>query len=107
MIIDEITAALSYPVKETRFLRPPNTTYGVYTQSRSYRGCDCTLRLCDSDITLYLVQYAPDAAAEKELEKILRERGIEYTKQARTWIESDKFYQTIYDFQIVEKIKEE
>lgn len=107
MIIDEIIELLSFPVKETRFIKPPSATYGVYDADREYRGCDCELRLCESDITFYIVEYIPSPDIEKEFEQLLIKRGIEFQKTARIWIESEKIYQISYAFKTLEKMRTE
>ena len=102
-MLSEIVAALPFSVRETRFLKPPPTTYGVYQIDESHYGCDRHLGLCRQDITFFMVEYAPDDAAEAALESELARHGIPYDKQARMWIESEKMYETIYNFTIYKK----
>lgn len=104
-MLDDILSVLPFKVRETRFLKPPDSTYGVYQIDKQFRGCDHHLGICNNDITFYIVEYSPDDQAEKALEKELISRGIEFEKQARMWIESEKMYETIYNFNIIEKLE--
>ncbi len=89
--------------KETRFLKPPRSTYAVYMDSFERRGADNMNLLTEHDCTIELYAYAPDPEAEKRLEKALDDFGIAFTKQERYWHNEEQLYQTIYEFNYIEK----
>lgn len=102
-MLNDILTATGIPYKETRFLKPPTTTYAVYNDTYEARGCDFRNRLKAHDVTIELYEYKPDKPAEEKIEAELNARGIEYTKQERTFIDSEQLYQIIYEFSYIEK----
>ena len=46
-------------------------------------------------------------AAEKRIKKALKKLGIHYTKFERIWLQSEKYYQTVYEFTYTEKEQED
>lgn len=89
--------------KETRFLKPPKTTYAVYMDSFTRRGADGLNLIKDHDYTIELYSYTPDPEAEARIEAILDELGIEYDKDDRYWIQEEQLYQVVYTFKFIEK----
>ena len=89
--------------KETRFLKPPKTTYAIYFDSFRGRGADGLNLIKDHNSTIELYSYAPDPDAESRLEKSLDDLGLEYEKSDRTWINAEQLYQVVYDFNYIEK----
>ena len=89
--------------KETRFLKPPKTTYAVYMDSFTRRGADGLNLIKDHDYTIELYSYTPDPEAEARIEAILDELGLEYDKNDRYWIQEEQLYQVVYTFRFVEK----
>lgn len=89
--------------KETRFLKPPKTTYAVYMDSYTRRGADGLNLIKEHDFTIELYSYAPDPEAERNIETSLDALGIEYDKDDRYWIQEEQLYQTIYTFGYIEK----
>lgn len=89
--------------KETRFLKPPKTTYAVFEDSFNRRGADGLNLLKDHTATIELYSYTADPDAEHRIEKILDDLGIEFDKDTRYWIQSEQLYQTIYTFSYIEK----
>ena len=89
--------------KETRFLKPPKSTYAVYFDSFTSRGADGLNLLKDHNYTIEMYSYSPDRKSEASIEKILDDLGIEYEKQDRYWIQEEQIYQTIYSFNHIEK----
>lgn len=94
---------LNTTYKETRFLKPPNTTYAIYNDSRTRRGADDLNLLTEHEITIELYEYTPDPQAEKRLEDQFDALGIEYTREDRYWIQEEQLYQVIYEFSYIEK----
>ena len=89
--------------KETRFLKPPKTTYAIYMDSFTRRGADNLNLLKDHDYTIELYSYAPDPEAEARIEAMLDELGIEYDKADRYWIQEQQLFQVVYTFNFIEK----
>ena len=89
--------------KETRFLKPPKTTYAVYMDSFTRRGADGLNLIKDHDYTIELYSYKPDPEAEARIEKTLDELGLEYDKDERYWIQEEQLYLTRYTFNFIEK----
>jgi hypothetical protein len=89
--------------KETRFLKPPKTTYAVYEDSFTRRGADGLNLLKEHTCTIELYCYEPDPGAEARIEAMLDSFGIEFNKDPRYWLESEQFWQIVYTFDFVEK----
>lgn len=89
--------------KETRFLKPPQTTYAVYFDSYNRKGSDCMNLIKKHDCSIELYSEKPDINAENRIESALDSFGIEYEKSTRTWIQEEQIYQVIYDFEYIEK----
>lgn len=89
--------------KETRFLKPPKTTYAVYMDSFTRRGADGLNLVREHDYTIELYSYKPDPEAEARIEAILDELGLEYDKDDRYWIQEEQLYQVVYTLNHIEK----
>lgn len=89
--------------KETRFLKPPRTTYAVYSDARSVHGADNLNLITNHDYTIEVYEYVPDPEAENRIEAQFDAYGIEYTKQPRYWIHEEQLHQVIYEFEHIEK----
>lgn len=89
--------------KETRFLKPPKTTYAVYMDSFTRRGADGLNLIKDHDYTIELYSYTPDPEAEARIEAVLDKLGLEYDKDDRYWIQEEQLYQVVYTFRFIEK----
>ena len=109
MVVKEILNAAGFienkTFKETRFLKAPSETYAVYMVSFAARGADNANLVKENDNTIELYSYAPDPDAELRIENALDERGIEYTKQDRYWMQTEQLFQTIYEFTDIVKNK--
>ena len=57
--------------RETRFLKPPKTTYAVFMDSFTRRGADGLNLIKDHNYMIELYCYKPDPEAEARIEKIL------------------------------------
>ena len=89
--------------KETRFLKPPTTTYAVFMDSYVRRGGDNVNLIKDHDYTIELYSYKPDPKAEEKIEKSLDELGLENDKAERYWLQEEQLYQVLYTFNYIEK----
>lgn len=89
--------------RETRFLKPPKSTYAIYHDSITRRGADNVNLITEHDYTIELYSYIPDPRSEIKIEAILNETGVEYDKDERYWINEEQLYQVVYSFSHIEK----
>lgn len=89
--------------KETRFLKPPKTTYAVYMDSFVRRGADNLNLIKEHSYTIELYSYTSDPEAEARIEEVLDELGLEYEKDDRYWIQEEQLYLVVYTFNFIEK----
>lgn len=89
--------------KETRFLKPPNTTYAVFMDSYTRRGADGLNLIRDHAYTIELYSYKADPKAEARIEAALDALGLEYDKADRYWIQEEQLYLVVYTFNFTEK----
>lgn len=88
------------PVKELRFLSPPALPYVIFRDSISFGGADIVNNLATHELNIELYSENIDTVSEGKIEALLTK---EFTKD-REWIESERFYQTIYETTIKERI---
>lgn len=51
---------LNSTYRETRFLKPPKSTYAVYNDTRTVRGPDNINAIVSHEVNIELYEYAPD-----------------------------------------------
>ncbi|MDP4174138.1 MAG: hypothetical protein Q8933_09240 [Bacteroidota bacterium] len=88
---------------EERFLVPPALPYIVFLEQSNVRGADTKNCIIERNISVELYAEKINKEDENKIEALLNEKSIYYSKD-RTWIDSEKFLQTVYDFQLVEKL---
>ncbi|QXE19999.1 hypothetical protein [Clostridium sp. 001] len=84
------------------FLKPPPLPYIVFTESGDVGGADEKNCIANRAISIELYSERIDYVSESKIEALLNEKAISYKKD-RTWIDSEKFFQTVYDFDLLEK----
>lgn len=89
--------------RETRFLKPPRTTYAVFMDAFTRRGADNLNLITDHAYTIELYSYMVDPKAEERIEEALDEMGFEYEKEPRYWIHEEQLFQVVYTFGHIEK----
>lgn len=89
--------------KETRFLKPPATSYAIYLDSYEVRGSDDLNLIKDHDYIIELYSYAPDPDSEKRIENALNDFSIHYSKADRIWIQEESLFLVTYSFSFVGK----
>ena len=103
-MVDKLLTAAGIAARRSRFIKPPAGTFAVWMDDVSTDGPDgmppC---IFTHDITVELYTDKPDPTAEAALETQMSARGLHWTKQERFWIQSEQFYQTIYEFTYIEK----
>lgn len=90
-------------VAEGCFLKPPALPYVIFNQEHQVSGADNKNCISDRDISVELYSDKINHEAEQKIEDLLNEKAIGY-KRDRTWIDSERFFQTVYDFSFTEKI---
>lgn len=89
-------------VAEQCFKRPPALPYITFLESNEVDGADCKNCIQERNISIELYSDKINKVAEEKIERLLNEKSIKYKKN-RVWIESEKFFQTVYDFYLLEK----
>lgn len=89
-------------VAEERFLKPPALPYIIFLEEADVSGGDNKNCISNRIISVELYSDKINKIAEKAIEDLLNEKAIEY-KRDRTWIETEMFFQTVYDFNLIEK----
>lgn len=100
--VKEMLEQSGLKVAENCFLKPPTPPYIVFLEDSNYSGGDKKICIFERAITVELYSLKINREKESDIEKILTENFIEFRKN-RTWIESEKFFQTVYDFNLYEK----
>ncbi|MCT8978655.1 hypothetical protein N4T77_18865 [Clostridium sp. CX1] len=90
-------------VAEERFLKPPALPYIVFLEEIDVSGADYKNCIADRNISIELYSNKINREAESKIENLLNEKSISY-KRGRAWIETEMFFQTVYDFQLIEKL---
>lgn len=102
LILSSWLAAIGLPVKEDHFKVPPALPYILFTQEATSRGGDMANLIVDREIDIELYSESIDTANEAKIEALLDALPVEHTK-TRTWIDSEKFYQTVFSFALTER----
>jgi len=92
----------SMKVKEERFLTPPPFPYIIFMDNSDISGADNKNCIASRDISVELYSLEVDHVSESLIENLLNEKAIKY-KRDRTWIDTEMMFETIYDFNFVEK----
>jgi len=90
-------------VSENYFSNPPALPYIIFSDTMSVKGADSRNCLLDRSITVELYSKKIIEEKEKIIENLLNEKSIKFVKN-RTWIDSENFFQTVYDFNLYEKL---
>jgi|SRR5665647_1212091 len=90
-------------VAEDRFLKPPALPYIVFADSVDVSGADNINNVTSRNISVEMYSATIDRNSEQKVEDLLNTKGISYTKY-RTWLGTEMFFQTVYDFNLIEKI---
>jgi hypothetical protein len=101
--IKKLLESTGMKVIKVMFIKPPQLPYLIYLESISKQGSDYKNNISDRNITVELYSNKIDEASEKLVEDLLDDNFIEYLK-SRIWVDSEKLFQTIYEFSLYEKI---
>lgn len=89
--------------KETRFLKPPKTTYAVFMDAFTRRGSDDSNFITEHEYTIELYSYTPDPKSEAAIESAFDALGVAFEKADRYWMQDEQLYQVIYTFDWIDK----
>lgn len=90
------------PVREQRFLGVMPLPAIVFTEDVDVGGADLKNNLITRSIGIEFYSEAIDLENEARIELLLDNLPVSYTRH-RDWIESEKFFSTIYEFTITER----
>ena len=110
-MVNDILTLAGFVKNETfravRFTKPPKSTYAVYHDSVERGGGDTVALYKRHSVTIEIYSYSPDPSAEALIEAQLDAfypLMIDgWSKQDVYWIEEEKLYQVIYEFEYFEK----
>lgn len=107
-MIDEILTQAGFvrdvTYTQAVFLYPPPQPFVVYFDDIDVDGSDFTDDISEHAVRFEL--YAPDRAAPEAEQRIgaaLRAHGVRYTVRSRVWIEAERYFLTVYEFDFTEK----
>lgn len=98
-----LLANVGVPIAEESFYTAPPLPYLLFMDSRSYRGADSVNKIVEREITLEFYATKITDEIEKKIEIAINQIPVEFTRD-RVWIPSEKMYETIYSFSLIEKI---
>ena len=90
------------PMAEAEFAKSVNTPYGCY-----FRSADDVIHANGEPIysitTIVVELYTErdDNQSERDFEQWLKDKDISFRKTERAYIESEKYYQTIYEIELM------
>ena len=104
MVVTNILARAGVKFRQSRYMaKPLPDTYAVYFDDREASGADGVNFLITHNITIEVYESKPDEVTERAIEEALDFYGVEWTSQARYWIQEEQRYQVIYEFYYIEK----
>lgn len=89
-------------VADTAFRTPPPLPYIVFRTTDNVRGSDTKNNLVDRSITIELYSEKKDETSESLIESLMDVKVYQYSKFS-TYINSENFYMTSYDFETTER----
>jgi hypothetical protein len=90
------------PAREQRFLGVMPLPAIVFTDAIDIGGADLKNNLVNHNIGVEFYAATIDLENEAKIELLLDSLPVSYTR-TRDWIESEKFFSTIYEFTITER----
>ena len=105
-MIKTILQAASIPARAVQWSSPPEETYALYFDDVEVDGSDgleVVILRHAAMVELYAPTLDDALAAETTFESQLLARGLRWTKQATYWLKDVQRYQTIYEFDFIEK----
>lgn len=88
---------------EDCFRSPPGFPYLVFIDDTKYTGADNKNYIANRSIRVEMYSDKINKTAEQKVESLLNEKAVEF-KRDRTWIDSQSFFMTVFEFNLVEKL---
>lgn len=88
--------------KESFYTAPP-LPYILFMEYLTVRGADSVNKLAERSVRIELYGDTIDKTAEALVEALLNSKPVKFTKE-NIWIASEKMYETIYEFDFIEKL---
>ena len=103
-MVTEILKRAGVKFRQSRYTaKPLPNTYAVYFDDREAGGADGINNLITHNITIEVYESTPDDATEAAIEEAMDAYGLEWSAQARYFIQEEQRYQVIYEFTYIEK----
>ena len=103
-MVTEVLKRAGVKFRQSRYTaKPLPDTYAVYFDDREAAGADGINCLISHNITIEVYETRPDTETEEAIEEALDAYGLEWSSQARYWIQEEQRYQIIYEFTYIEK----
>lgn len=97
-----IEAETGLPTEEVAFVNPQKLPFIAILDRTDEDGDDFHAQLLSHDLTVEFYAARIDAESEKKIEAAFAKQGWKFSKD-RTWIESEKMFETIYTTNFIEK----
>lgn len=101
--IQALLEPLGIPVNPIRFRKATPLPRVTWLERRTAHGGDDYIALVTRRITIELCAENVDLRMEKRIDSILQDLGVEYDCE-RVWLESEEMFETIYSFEMEEKL---
>ena len=102
-MLTDILNEIGITNRESRFVTAPKPPFIVWFHETETRGGDYVNGIIDHRVSLELYEDKPDAAPSNKIETVLNRFGVEFDKSAKNWLPTEGYYQTVFDFDYVEK----
>lgn len=109
-MLNEILTAAGVEHSRGRFLKKPDVNYALYFDDLEVDAADRVTsasaglpRIITHDVSIELYEPKQDDAVEAAIEAELDVRGLSWTKQDRLWLDKEKLYQVVYEFNYITK----
>ena len=102
LAIKVLLETIGLPVRKQRFLGIMPLPAIVFTDDVEIGGADLKNNLITHNIGIEFYSETIDLINEAKIEYLLDNMPIRYTRN-RDWIESEKFFSTVYEFTITER----
>lgn len=102
-IIKEIFDESSIQYKETKFNKPPQGTYAIFTDNVQRNGADLRNFTKEHHTFIELYSHNVDEESEIKLETAIDNQNLKYYKSERVYLDDLSLYQVIYDFEYITK----
>lgn len=89
-------------VAEEMFKIPPALPYIVFREQVDTGGSDYQNGIATRSVSVEMYSAVIDRTSEQKIETLLNNAAIAYSK-SRIWIPTESFFQTMFDFELVEK----